>query len=448
MLTSDTAFEGCLLHKEKYKHYCTKCKQFVCIKCIGINHFGHGIIFDYMMSPLRNSNDKIDIISKHIEQIGVLKNDIQKALDNTIKDLQTMKQNLHKSNEIMEALFTQHNVDDSVKSIMLSTRGGEGDEKSDIMQYMTAQYEIKSALQSSIQQIIAKYHASKLIEKNVNFINFIHSFTNNSSTIALYEPLTKIHKVVTMPTVVPDQVQSVTCENRIFLNGGYVGGIYQNTMKEYDQLKYDLVNKAAMSTPRTRHSLASVIDESIVVCGGYNGSQTGSCEKYSLASDSWASLPALIQARDTSGLCFHDNKSLYIFCGYFSSYRIKSCEKLDLFPKVASSWVNIVIDEGSSGWNIRDALHCSTISQNSILCFGGNDGSISNKCFIVKIVSDSSIKIEAAPCTLVNGAEFVFSTTVLSDNEKLYTVDNARNLHIFDISNSKWEFISKASWYC
>jgi hypothetical protein len=93
-------------------------------------------------------------------------------------------------------------------------------------------------------------------------------------------------------------------------------------------------------------------------------------------------------------------------------------------------------------------LHCSSISQNSILCFGGNDGSISNKCFIVKIESENSIKIEAAQFSLVNGAEFVFSATALSDNEKLYAVDNARNLHIFDISASKWEYISKASWYC
>ena len=409
MLKTEEKFDGCLTHKEKFKHYCTKCKEFVCIKCIGISHFGHGIIFDYMMSSLRNSNEKIEIITKHIDQIGALKLDIQKSLDGAVKDLQNMKQDLFKSNEKMEELFSKHNVDDSVKSIMSSTKGEEGNEKSDIMQYLSLQYEIKSNLQSGIQQIISKYQSSKLIEKPVSNLKYVHSFNNNSSSLALYDPILKTHKLIAMPSTVPDQAESIACENRIFVNGGYVNGVYQSTMKEYDPVKYDLMSKASMTITRTRHSLANIMEEFIIVCGGYNGTQTGACEKYSPESNTWTSLPPLIQARDTAGLCFYGNKSLYLFCGYFSSYRIKSCEKLEVFPKVGLSWVNVSIDEGSSGWNIRDALKCHPMSQNSILCFGGNDGSISNKCFIAKVASEASLMIELAPFTLQNAGEFVFS---------------------------------------
>jgi len=80
--------------------------------------------------------------------------------------------------------------------------------------------------------------------------------------------------------------------------------------------------------------------------------------------------------------------------------------------------------------------------------FGGNDGSISNKCFVVKLNGDFGIKIEAAPFTLAGAAEFVFSAVPISDGEHIYAVDSNRNLHIFDCNENKWEMITKTSWHC
>jgi hypothetical protein len=437
----------CALHKEKYKNYCTTCQIFVCYKCIGISHFGHGIIYDYMMSTLKNSSEKIDIITKHIDQITALQADIQKALGNTIKELHTMKQDLLKSMDTLGDIISKNNVNDSIKSIMYSTNSDDNERKTDISQFLGIHIEIKNNVYANLHKLFTKYQTSKLIEKISSIISYIHSFNNNSMSLALYDPLTKQHKVITMPTTVPDQAESISFENRIFVCGGYINGVYQNTMKEYDEAKFDLFSRPNMSITRTRHSLAGV-QGFIAVCGGYNGTQASSCEKYSLETNSWAPLPSLLQARDTAGLCVVGNESLYIFCGYLSSYRIKTCEKLVMFPTPSAAWQSIVVDEGASGWGIRDALHCYEITPNTIMIFGGNDGAISNKCHLAKVSADNSIKMEIAPYILASAGEFVFSSTVISDGSNIYAVDNSRNLHIFDAYTNKWEVITKATWFC
>ncbi len=135
-------------------------------------------------------------------------------------------------------------------------------------------------------------------------------------------------------------------------------------------------NRANMSHQRCGHTLAQLGQAWIYAVGGYSGSldYLRECEKYSVLSDKWTSIPSLTEGKTLPSLCFINSRLLYCLGGY--PYNDKSpgnhIESLDTADE-ESGWSRFTFAQPRDldQWDSRCGFLSVQVSPFSLLLFGG-----------------------------------------------------------------------------
>ena len=205
----------------------------------------------------------------------------------------------------------------------------------------------------------------------------------------------------------------------------------------------EFIQRKSMNSCRCKHSLALVGSNIIYVIGGVrNKMAIKDCLKYDLEYDKWYNVPSLNDENCLmTSFTFRDHM-IYTIGGMSNSLNgfVAAIERIDLSNE-KEGWIRV--DFRTNGWSARYAMNSCQLSDQYFLLFGGTNVSFQNHCFLYDAETDTLMFISR----MQQGAKFENQLTQpILYKDTVYSIDDERNLHMFQIKTNTWSLIRWNQW--
>ena len=361
-----------------------------------------------LKKKMKNKTDE----DKNLNDIIVVDDEYFKHLHSTIKELNIGKEALMKyitvkNEEMNNEIETKENFDKEIEKDI-----------DNLIKKIKAKYTNIKFEDDNIFEII-QTESNNTIYENENLSNqstmkledLHENNKNNNNSTELYLMKRKLNTDIVMYNLstkkfeVKKEIKKentkikrflnfsvyINYENNLYISGGKTKEEKcKNDFFKYNPLSNTLILLSPMINPRCSHSMIGINNE-IYVIGGYN---TNTCEKYSLSTNEWKSLPKLnSRERQVSTLFNINDTYLYSIFGFIRGENDNDNygERLNI-KNANSKWVKIVIKHSNIPKNEikRFNVGLIKIKEGEFLVCGGENlkNEESDKIFRMHIKND------------------------------------------------------------
>jgi len=253
---------------------------------------------------------------------------------------------------------------------------------------------------------------------------------------------------------------TVQIKNMIYFSGGGAPAtdtspeqFYQIMMRVTIKPTMDTVldKLSNMNTLRANHAMVAANAKLLYVAGGTNctGNLT-SCEEYNIATNKWREVAQLNEKKKWISVCAFQGRYLYTFGGALNAEaKAKSVkatdmiECLDTTDPTVKLWEIIKITTGKELWKNCFFTGAITISDDSILLFGG---------IVKEAEKDDCMGFNPNKKTLEKRSSLLrpdafYRTKPGIKAAKIVIVgSHDGDLHIYDKTKGKWDLMLKKIW--
>ena len=252
----------------------------------------------------------------------------------------------------------------------------------------------------------------------------IHYWKGN--TITIYNPITQSKSVIQFDVDFGIQADSISYHLRIYIIGA--GKRSRDSYKIIVNTQH--AHKISPIIQPKYYSTLCLLNEEIYSIGGYSSNKwLSNCQKYSIISDCWHSLPNMQCERGAPAVFSFPKKFIYSVFGY-NGYNVNSVEKLKIG---CLQWELVVI---CGEITARHAIHAIHIHSNKVIVFGG--GCTSKETYMLEIGDTITSRLMKQS----SGGEFDCCTAPIGTGKYVYGVDSQRKIHVYSIKDDNWDCIA------
>ena len=187
----------------------------------------------------------------------------------------------------------------------------------------------------------------------------------------------------------------------------------------------------------------SILAGRIYAIGGSDGTLSLSdCEEYDVATNAWTSLSLLNVSRYSLGSTVFNGQKIFAIFGYNCPEVNDYLSSIEKYEFKDNKWKMMEIDGKLD--SIYE-LQCMQLSPNEILVFGGcKSGTTCDKTTVLKANNDRIQFQEGSK--LKDVGAFYWTSAPIRTIDKIYAIDNGRNMHIFSLTSRSWERKAFNTW--
>ena len=273
----------------------------------------------------------------------------------------------------------------------------------------------------------------------------VHAFMENSFHLVLYDmERDKGEKIMIQNMKVPYMYDSVQIGNTMYMCGGCESVALSKNSKyltrtyEFSVERKAMIRKGSMNYGKAGHTLVALNTQFFYSLGGQNNepSYLDIVEKYDIFNNSWSVGPRLKQKKCLHSAVTFNNQIIYTFGGNSDTERLDT-----LHEEEGWSVIPLPPEQSLSKRAYTSSFQAST---DSILIFGGLDLWYKSDSYLFNIPTGTMAKMEA----MMAAEERFNQRKPVIYKDKVYIIGrNGDDLHIFNLTTKKWEFISQKAWY-
>jgi len=239
-------------------------------------------------------------------------------------------------------------------------------------------------------------------------------------------------------------------DGRVLLSGGSYDGYKFHGIPEcelFDPLTNAWTEIRPMNVGRTSHVSILMNDGNVLVCGGYNSTDSpyhmlNNCEVYSPANGTWIEVDTMkVRRVEPEILKLHDGRILIIggrtMFGTGSTAEDGATEKCELYDPAVGEWkLTASLSKPRTG-------HRATLLPNGkVLVTGGNywGGPKEKSCEIFDPVSETWNDASS-----MNVGRILHNAVLLNDNRVLVIGGNNQTCEVYNYLNNSWSFVSSTN---
>ena len=166
------------------------------------------------------------------------------------------------------------------------------------------------------------------------------------------------------------------------------------------------------------------------------------CLKYDISLNFWNLAPSLNEGCSSLSSFTYKNEYIYIIGGMNSKFNgfVSNVERLDL-KNIGEGWERVNFK--TNAWTGRYGINTCQISSKYFIIFGGINFLYQNQCFLYDIELNSIMY--TSRMQQAGKFENQLPQPVLYKNN-VYSIDDEKNLHIFNINTNYWSMIRWSQW--
>jgi Galactose oxidase, central domain/Kelch motif len=259
------------------------------------------------------------------------------------------------------------------------------------------------------------------------------SETNALASAELYDPTTGTWSAPgSMATARLAHTATLLGNGKVLVAGGtyYDGGYVRLKSAElFDPATGTWNPTAAMATARNAHTATELANGSVLVAGGYDGSNTATAELYFPVSSSWSNTGSLITARNGHTATLLNNGRVLVAGGY----GLVNLSSAELYDPVAGTW------SAPGSMAAARSQHTATLlPSGKVLVAGGQDAGIAQASAELFDPSNGTW----SPTGIMTAARAGATATLLPNGKVLvaggYNAGVLASAELYDPANGTW----------
>jgi len=221
---------------------------------------------------------------------------------------------------------------------------------------------------NSLSSLVNSYSVTKKVLASEEYRNasqnIIHYWSNGGNKLTICNLPTKTKSTFIFANNFCTDADSISYQNKIFIIGGNAPS---DQTYEIDYKSLILLAKSPMLKKKWAHALCIACEE-IYSIGGWECTWSANCQKYTISSNKWNSLPNLLSDAHRNAAFSFNEKEVYSLggrhsggCGY-----LNTIERLSIVNPLCWEIVNM-----QNAFSPRESIHAIQITVKDVLVFGG-----------------------------------------------------------------------------